>query len=175
MAETLQQAALRIALTQLGVKEQPPGSNSGPEVSGYLFAVGLNPGYAWCAAFVYWCFLKAAESLAIENPLCKTAGVLMHWNQAKGRGARLITRAQALTNPALIQPGQVMVMDFGGGKGHTGIVESVDAKTLTVTCIEGNTNAAGSREGIEVARKTRRIATLKGFLDYSARATGKLG
>src|SRR5689334_590246 len=110
--ETLQQAALRIALTQLGVKEQPAGSNRGPEVDGYLLTVGLSPGYAWCAAFVYWCFHKAALELAIENPLYKTAGALMHWNQAKSRGAREFYAKQALADPKMIKPGQIFIMDF---------------------------------------------------------------
>ena len=46
--------ALQIAQGQLGQSEQPMGSNRGPMVNEYLKAVGLNPGYAWCQAFVYW-------------------------------------------------------------------------------------------------------------------------
>jgi hypothetical protein len=172
MAETLQQAALRIAITQLGVREVK--ANSGPEVDGYLYAVGLKPGYAWCTAFVYWCFMKAALELGIDNPVYRTAGVLMHWNQAKSRGAQLIKQAAALADPSIIKPGMIFVMEFGGGRGHTGIVESVDLTKWTVTSIEGNTDSVGSREGVEVARKTRRISSIKGFIDYSARDTGKL-
>ena len=63
--------------------EQPPGSNRGPKVDQYLTAVGLNPAggsFAWCAAFVYWCFRKASEELGVPNPAVKTAGALDVWN-----------------------------------------------------------------------------------------------
>ena len=46
-------AALGVARTQIGVREDPPGSNNGREVAAYLDAVGLPPGNAWCAAFVW--------------------------------------------------------------------------------------------------------------------------
>ena len=51
--------ALVIASSQIGVKEQPLGSNRGPQVDQYLESVGLNPeegSFPWCAAFLYWCF-----------------------------------------------------------------------------------------------------------------------
>lgn len=172
MTETLQQAALRIAITQIGVREV--GRNSGPQVNQYLDAVNLPPGYAWCAAFVYWCYAQAARAIPLKNPLVQTAGVLNHWNKAKAHGARLISQAAALADPSLIKPGMIFVMEFGHGTGHTGIVESVDRAKLTITSIEGNTDTVGSREGVEVARKTRRISAIKGFIDYSAPDTGKL-
>lgn len=56
MATTIREAALRRAITQLGVCEHPPGTNSGPMVNRYLSSVGLGPGYPWCMAFVHWCY-----------------------------------------------------------------------------------------------------------------------
>jgi hypothetical protein len=70
---------------EVGVTEQPPGSNRGPQVDDYLTTVGLNPAggsFAWCSAFVYWCFRKASEELAVPNPAVKTAGALDVWNLA---------------------------------------------------------------------------------------------
>jgi len=57
-------------------------------------------------------------------------------------------------------------MAYGGGLGHTGIVEKVNGGFLTT--IEGNTNDGGSREGIGVFRRTgRKIKDInKGFLQY---------
>ena len=55
----LMQHVMAIAGGEVGVMEQPPGSNRGPQVDQYLTTVGLNPAggsFAWCAAFVYWCF-----------------------------------------------------------------------------------------------------------------------
>ncbi len=42
--------ALKVAKTQLGVMEQPPGSNRGLEVDEYIRRVGLNPKdrLPWC-------------------------------------------------------------------------------------------------------------------------------
>src|ERR1035437_5939071 len=48
--------AMVIALHEIGVCEDPPGSNKGPRVNEYLHSVGLGPGYSWCAGFVYWVF-----------------------------------------------------------------------------------------------------------------------
>ncbi len=84
LAETLIFAA-----TQIGVMEQPLGSNRGPEVDKYLQSVGIDPSqgsFPWCAAFVYFCFQQAAIGLGLANPVIKTAGVLDHWNRAGAAG-----------------------------------------------------------------------------------------
>lgn len=138
---------IAIAQSQLGVSEQPPGSNKGPEVDKYLASVGINFPAAWCAAFVYWCHQQAGIA-----GVPKTGGVIDMWNKAP---------YNRVTQP---QPGDVVIFDHGGGKGHTGIVESVKGDTLTT--IEGNTNDDGSREGYEVARRQRSASSAKGFLRF---------
>ena len=168
----LNQQALAHAITQIGVKEDPPGSNKGKEVEAYLRSVGLPGGYAWCAAFVYWCHQQAADELEIPNPVYRTAGVMEHWRNCHLRGGKRLDREK--TNIANIKPGMIFVMDFGGGKGHTGIVESVDVEKRMVFCIEGNTNEAGHREGIAVMKRVRPWVTLKGFIEYAAKETAPL-
>ncbi len=158
---------LEVAASQIGVIEQPPFSNRGPEIDNYLRTVGLNPAadsYPWCAAFVYWCFNTAAAQLGRSNPLYKTAGVLEHWRNAKGA---LLLKDDAVANPAKIKPGFIFIIDHGGGNGHTGLVESVNGGFITT--IEGNTNNDGSRNGYGVLRLTNRKinAITKGFIDYS--------
>jgi hypothetical protein len=168
--EPLLKAALERAEEEIGVLEAPPGSNRGPRVDTYLRSVGLDPdagSFAWCAAFVYFCFNEASQRSRRRNPLVKTAGVLEHWNRAEQRGARRIKSAEALARPDLIKPGQIFVMDFGKGAGHTGVVRGLrNGKLIT---IEGNTNDGGSREGIGVFERTGRTlgSINKGFLDYS--------
>jgi hypothetical protein len=159
--------ALEIAISQLGVTEKPLLSNRGPEVDQYLMRVGLNPvgqHYSWCAAFVYWCYDEAANALGRKNPLYKTAGCLEHWNNST---AKQILTADAVANPSLIKAGSIFIMSFGGGHGHTGIVESVSNGFLNT--IEGNTNNDLSANGYGVFRLNRRkIGSIqKGFLDYS--------
>lgn len=143
--------AMKVAATQIGAKEQPAGSNDGPQVRQYLAAVKLGAGYAWCMAFVYWCAAQAARDLHQVNPLLLTGGVLRQWNE---RPALRVARPQ---------PGDIFIMEFSKGQGHTGFVEAVLADG-TIRTIEGNTNAAGSREGIEVARRVRKQSTIKGYL-----------
>lgn len=164
----LADAVISFASTQVGVREKPMGSNDGPEVAKYLKAVGLNPGHAWCVAFTYFCYLQAAESLGLKNPHVKTAGVLDHWNKAKtASGAKRIPSPAAQGNPALISPGDLFIIDFGKGFGHSGIV--ADVKGGRLVTIEGNTNDGGSREGIGVfERSSRKVASInKGFIHYS--------
>ena len=170
VAASLATAALNVAITQIGVMEQPRGSNRGPEVDLYLRDVGLNPGggsFAWCVAFVYWCFSRAARDAGRPNPLPRTAGVLDHWRRAGERGVPRIVMATATAMPGLVQPGQIFVMDYGAGVGHAGFVE--DARGGKLVTIEGNTNDGGSREGIGVFRRVgRKINSInKGFVDYS--------
>jgi hypothetical protein len=157
------QQALDIARSQIGVTEKPPGSNSGPEVTAYQSRTGIPTGLPWCMAFVYWCYDEASKKQNKKNPLIKTGGVLAHWNKA---ACKKISAEEAIQNPGLIKPGQIFMMSFGKGTGHTGLVEKVEGGILTT--IEGNTNDGGSREGIGVFRRnSRKIGSInKGFLEY---------
>jgi hypothetical protein len=149
----LKEKALEIAITQLGVQEDKNKPNTGKEVNEYLKSIGLNGGYSWCMAFIYWCFSKSAYELKISNPLIKTGGVLVHWNKADKK-YRVVTP----------QPGDIFIMDFGKGLGHTGIVES--SSDTHINTIEGNSNDEGSREGHEVCRRKRPKTSIKGYLRY---------
>lgn len=157
MSDSLAQKALDIALTHEGISEGPKHNNSGPVVDQYLKSVGLNPGYAWCMAFVYWCVGKAADMLEIKNPLVKTGGVMRQWNETTLRKLPKTSRG--------IQPGDIFIMDFGKGTGHTGFVEKIEGSL--VHTIEGNTNDDGSREGYEVAKRQRPISSFKGFIQLN--------
>ena len=148
---TLQQKALRVAISQIGQKENPLGSNWGKPVQDYLKAVGINFPASWCMAFVYWCF----EQCGPNNPLVKTGGVLNAWSTAD-------RKYRVVGDP---QPGDIFIMNFGKGLGHTGIVEKVD--TNFIYTIDGNTNDSGSREGIEVCRKQRPRNKIVGYLRYT--------
>jgi hypothetical protein len=161
-ANPLLTQVLAVAGSQVGMMEQPPGSNTGPEVDAYLASVGLAPGLYWCAAFLYWCFQSAAQDLGKANPLIKTGGCLDHWNRTKGKK---ILAAAAVDNPGLLLPGQIFIISHGGGSGHTGLVERVEGGFIDT--IEGNSNPEGSSNGIGVFRLQRKIAQInKGFIQY---------
>ena len=139
---------LDIAKTQIGVAEVPKGSNKGKQVEEYLSVVGLPGGYSWCMAFVQWCF-KQSE---LKFPFV-SAGVLSVWAH---------TTALHTFDP---QPGDVFIMEFSHGLGHTGLVELVDGDHIHT--IEGNTNDDGSREGYEVARRIRKKQSILGYIRVS--------
>ena len=155
--------ALQIAQSQVGQREDPIGSNSGKMVDQYLKSVGLKPGYAWCRAFIYWCFGEATKQIGIPNPLIKTAGVMDGWNRTEG--SKKIAIADVRSNIERVEVGDVFVLSFGA-LGHTGIVEKVERGVLHT--IEGNSNSMGGREGYEVVRHTRTLDDIHliGFTRY---------
>lgn len=148
------------------VREQPRNSNRGPEVDEYLRRAGASLGLAWCCAFIYHCFDEAALAQGRPNPMVKTAGCLDHWNRAPSKGAIRILARDAHADPALVKVGMVFIMDYGGGLGHTGLIESTAGGMLTT--IEGNTDASKTREGGGVYRLTRKVGEVnRGFIDYA--------
>ena len=163
--------ALGIAISRLGVMEQPMGFNRGDMVDKYQRAAGLQlidgkPGFFWCMAFVYWCFLQAGNG---TTPFPKTAGCLDAWNRTKKKEpTRLITRAAAIADPSLIAPGMVFILDHGGGAGHTGFVRQSSGGALKT--VEGNTNVNGSNNGLGVFELNSRNVmnkALKGFINFT--------
>ena len=155
--------AIRIARGEIGVMEDPPGSNNGVRVREYLHSVGLDYPQPWCAAFVYWCMEQAAARQNRLNPLVKTGGCLNHFRLSRGEK---LPAQKAIENPLLIQPGSIFILDRGAGKGHTGLVTGVFDDFLTT--IEGNTNMANSAEGQGVCQLNRKIYTVNvGYLFYN--------
>lgn len=140
---------IEIAIAELGKAEEPKGSNWGTHVQKYLKSVGITFPASWCMAFVYWC-VKSAHPNPEERGLKPTGGVMDQWNSRP---------ALRVSTP---QPGDIFIMDFGKGLGHTGFVEKVEGPNIHT--IEGNTNDEGSREGYEVARRVRKISSCKGFI-----------
>lgn len=171
-ATELATRVLQIARREIGVLEQPLGTNRGPRVDEYIRAAGLNPAagsFAWCVCFIFFCYKEAAAALGRPNPMIRTAGVLDLWNKAGQQGAPRVTNLKAKNNPSLVRPGQIFVIDTppAGGGGHAGLVEQVIGGKLVT--IEGNTNDSGGREGIGVFRRTQRkiININKGFVDFT--------
>ena len=149
----MKEKIIEIAKSQVGLQEIPKGSNWGEHVKKYLNAVGINFPASWCMAFVYWCYKQGATELSQINPLFKTGGVLAQWNKTN----KLKRREKP-------ERGDIFIMDFGGGLGHTGIVTEVIGDTIKT--IEGNSNDEGSREGFEVCERIRKIKSCKGFIRY---------
>ena len=138
----------RLAATQLGTSESPPGSNHvlyntwyyGQEVSG--------SSYPWCMVFVQWVFDLAGVALPQRTASC---GALMRAAQMSG---------QWVTEDFC--PGDVVIYDFPGGAAtdHCGIVERVTESG--VIAIEGNTGSGSDADGGQVQRRSRAWSVIVG-------------
>lgn len=174
------------ARSQLGVREV--GRNRGPAVDEYVRAVGLDPSgrHPWCMAFVYWCHAKAAAELGGTTSCPRTAGAVKSWQLARKRRVLTFLPEHVLYGAIELRPGDQFVRVRHGHpedvapalagrlrRGHTGIVVKVGSSGQVQT-IEGNTNAAGSREGDGVYEKELDLASdvLVGFARHQLVTTG---
>lgn len=170
-------------------EEEPRGSNKGPEVDPLLKGVNVNPGSPWCVAFIRGVLTKTIFPPSEFNNIPDSASVKIHWEKSKGKKLEYTPGM----DPNKILPGMMffyLSKDKNGkypGKGHTGIVLSVDKSSGTWTGIEGNTNPLdGGREGYGTFIITRKIsdpsisndqkqhpAKLLGFIDYFSSYRGQ--
>ncbi|AIM38274.1 hypothetical protein KO02_17470 [Sphingobacterium sp. ML3W] len=138
-----------------------------PSFEKELKSVGWYKGLAWCAFFTKLIYTKAYASVPLSSVIRNrfNGGALATYNNAKADGILKVSDVPAV--------GAIAVWQHGSSSaGHVGIVKSFDLKTNTMHCIEGNTNASGSREGDQVAIKARTIKrartasglNLKGFI-----------
>ena len=149
---------INIAKGEVGYSEKASNSklddkkaNAGKKnFTKYARDVGHANGLAWCATFVTWCFVKAAngDKKKAKEVLCgaNTAGCSNNVNAFKKAGRYDMKP----------QPGDVVF--FMNGSSHTGLVIAV--KGNTITTIEGNTSPGKfNRDGGCVAQKTYNYKT----------------
>jgi hypothetical protein len=126
-ATTPGQQIMRIAESQLGQTEQPPGSNESPAIAMYRTATaGAIPGAPWCAYFASWAARQAGEPLGAHGEGLGSVGQVWSWAQSTGRA---IPNGSGVTP----QPGDLIVF----GDEHVGIVRDV-LPGGDIQTIEGN-------------------------------------
>ncbi len=134
-------AFVAAAASQVGVKEDPPGSNK----TNYGKWFGMN-GKAWCAIFVCWCANKAGGP---NIPHTASVSEMVNYFRSKGL-------YKSAASGYIPKAGDIM-HNYGN---HIGIVEWADSSA--VHTIEGNTtNNDGN--AIWVARKSRSYTYTTGF------------
>lgn len=136
------QRMVAMAQQEVGVAEQPPGSNDSPRIAQYREATAGSGVGPWCAYFTSWLAKEAGVPLGEQGQGFGLVDAVYAWGQRTGR---------AIPNgPGVApQPGDLIVWDE-----HIGIVESVGPDG-TVHTIEGNSSdqvirrqhAAGSALG----------------------------
>lgn len=146
--KAIKQKALQVATSQIGVQES--GWNRGKDVDKYNMACLGVVGVAWCASFVYWCYLQAARSLGLKMPWIRSGYVPDLYRRA--------VQNNSLTRKP--QPGDVFLIKSEDGlHSHTGFVVREGANGWVET-IEGNTSVSGSSEGDGVYRRIRKKITM---------------
>lgn len=135
--------AIAIAKSQVGVSENPPGSNRTPYNSWYASLMGWSyyEACAWCAIFQCW-VANQANSLS-KAEMSAGAWDLTNKLKAEGRG---------LSKPA---PG--CLISFNYGSGHIGMVVALDPDLNYVYTVEGNTGASDGAASTGVYARRRYI------------------
>jgi hypothetical protein len=121
------QAMVNLARAEIGVTEQPPGSNDSPRISQFRQATAGAPGPGpWCAYFVSWAAREAGVPIGDAGQGYGRVDDVWAWAERSGKA---IPAAGATP-----QPGDLIVWDE-----HMGIVESVGADG-SIRTIEGNSS-----------------------------------
>jgi hypothetical protein len=121
------QAMVNLARNEIGVAEQPPGSNDSPRISQFRQATAGAPGPGpWCAYFVSWAAREAGVPIGDAGQGFGRVDDVWAWGQSAGKAIPAGTGQP--------QPGDLIVWDE-----HIGIVESVGADG-SIQTIEGNSS-----------------------------------
>lgn len=124
---------IRLARLELGVAEDPPGSNHVKYNNAYYSQDISGSAYAWCLVFIWWLFRQAGASDLFYDGK-KTAYVPTYDQWARQAGLTVALEEA--------RPGDIIVYDWNGNKQgqHVGICTG--AAEATVTTIEGNCDDA---------------------------------
>ena len=124
-------AALASAQAEVGVAEQPPGSNDAPRIAEYRQATAGSGVGPWCGYFVSWAARQAGTPLGEQGQGLGSVAAIADWAQRTGR---------SLPAGSVPAPGDLIVW----GSRHVGIVESVGSDG-SIHTVEGNSSDAVSR------------------------------
>jgi hypothetical protein len=118
--------ALAAATGEIGVQEEPPGSNDGPRIAQYRTATAgaANTPGRWCAYFVSWAAAQAGAPLGDSGQGFGAVSQIHDW---AARTGRLVPAGEPP------RPGDLILF----GSEHVGIVESVGPGDR-LTTVEGN-------------------------------------
>jgi hypothetical protein len=157
-------AVLGVALSDVGAREEPPGSNGGPQIA-HLVS-GAMEYWQWAdrSHRPEWCALAVGSWIRIGlglppwgtgyAPPLEGHPLSKWWSSARqvedyARGCGMWRSSP--------QPGDVFCMARPGG-GHVGLVVSVAG--VTFATVEGNVSDS-------VARRVRQVSDVRGFVRWS--------
>lgn len=139
---------LDIVRSQIGIKENPSGSNKVLYNTWYYNEEVSGPHYAWCMVFCQWCYDRAGVRLPVRTNSCTNMVSAAKWD------ASWVTKAY--------RPGDLVIFTFNKDRTpqHCGIVEKADAGSIV--SIEGNTSVTSDDNGGCVMRRTRSLSAVLG-------------
>jgi len=144
-----------LARNEIGV-EEVDGSNCGVRVDAYKSATNLPPheSWPWCAAFVCWLVREAIRTdgpYTFARPTTAGAWDFENWSKKQDNSTHTLR-----TPGNDIKAGDIVIFKFS----HIGICVR-GAEAGRIRTVEGNTDAAGSREGGGVFEKSRALDSIK--------------
>lgn len=144
-------AALKKAISQLGVKESPPNSNRCKYTAWYNL---VGP---WCAIFTTWSYELGASDVHKQAPSF-VRGQRYAYVPFIVADARASVNGLRTTDDPI--PGDLACFDwdvtgYGAEYDHVGIFERWLSEPSTFSCIEGNTSLGNDSNGGQVMRRTR--------------------
>ena len=154
---------LKLARSQIGVKESPAGSNHVKYNTAFYGRAVSGAAYPWCCAFQWWLF----RELGASELFCggkRQASCTALWNWYKARGQTVDVKDA--------RPGDLVLFTFNaqdkkkGIKNHIGLCESNE--TGHITTIDGNTGTGNEANGGAVMRRRRAWSYVSGVVrpDY---------
>lgn len=154
--KTTRQRAVAVALAEVGVKEHPAGSNSGPRVSEYQAVTGAYEA-PWCASFATWVWAHVGVRLdGFNTAYCPS------WVQAARAGRNRLS----LVAKADARPGDMALYDWGkdGTSDHIGMLTTRVGADGSFKAVEGNTSVGNDSNGGEVMVRDRNAGSVQVFV-----------
>jgi hypothetical protein len=147
LEQPAREAALYRAISQLGVKESPAGSNQVKYTDWYGM---VGP---WCAMFCTWSYDASGGPGSASFDRNQARYAYVPYIVADARGGRY-----GLSTTGTPKPGDLVAYDWArnGEYDHVGFFEKWTG-SHTFTAIEGNTSTSNNSNGGEVQRRQRDV------------------
>lgn len=129
------QTIAALATAELGVAEQPPGSNDGPRIAQYRTATAGSAVGPWCAYFTSWVAAQAGVPIGANGAGEGWVPSVRDWAVSQGRYIPSGAGAPAVGDLVVFDRGGTGVLD------HIGIVTGVTPDGAIQT-VEGNSSDA---------------------------------
>lgn len=158
-ARPLREKAFNTATSQLGTKEDPPGSNR-VKYSAWYGLVG-----PWCAMFVTWCYDNhGSKAFQRGSRFAYTPYMVIDAREGKN--------GLVILEPNEVKRGDIVMFDWEArgrranpyNTDHVGLFDEWITVGKTFKTIEGNTAIGNDSNGGQVLRRDRRIENVSAFI-----------